>query len=59
MNFLGPPKAGVLSFSSRVVARARVLDFGRRFRLFTRVHGPKVKSMFERFISEVVKEKIS
>lgn len=41
MNFLGPPKAGVLSFSSRVVARARVLDFGRRFLLLLESMGRK------------------
>jgi len=45
----------LFSILSRVATRARVFAFARRL-LLPRVHGHKMKSMFVKFISEVVKE---
>jgi len=54
-EFLWPSHAGALFILSRVATHARVLAFARRL-LLARVHGHKMKSMFEKFTSEVIKE---
>ena len=54
-EFPWPSNTGALSILSCVATHARVLAFARRL-LLGRVHGHKMKSMFVKCISEVVKQ---